>query len=244
MPRLRLRAVALLAVCCWITVQASDGLPDEKPRAARQNFTQLLFCTPWNGCGWAFFYTEQVEVVASYGELHVWSDGNWGYASCPDCMRMIDEPGPHPEPQEGGGEQQVPTSLQKTGTDTTTSPAQCTAGTSEACGVTRTFKYQVLDQNGQPIKRSMLFSDAIKGGSPNGCNLTSYNTTPPDTYTFPDGTFNETLRICAPACRSGSMCITGCTTAASQTWTVDGVALNGDVKSLSYQCDKILVNGG
>jgi len=39
------------------------------------------------------------------------------------------------------------------------------------------------------------------------------------------------------------MCITGCTTAASQTWTLGGVALTGDVKSLSYQCDKILVNG-
>jgi len=88
-----------------------------------------------------WFYAEQVEVVASYGELHVWGDGNWGYAACQDCMRMIDEPGPHPEPVEGGGEeQQVPAALQQIGTDTTTSPATCILqNNSEGCGVTRTF---------------------------------------------------------------------------------------------------------
>jgi hypothetical protein len=109
---------------------------------------------------------------------------------------------------------------------------------------TRTFKYQVLDQHGNPIQRLMSLADTITTGSPNGCNLGNYETTPPGMDTSPDGTFNETLKICAPACRSGSMCITGCTTTANQVWTLDGVALTGDQKTLSYQCDKILVNGG
>jgi len=240
MRRSRLRMAALAAVICAVTVQAHDG----KRRDVSHSLTELLFCLPSN-CSWAWFYSEEVEVVASYGELHVWDDGNWGYAACPDCMRMIDEPGPHPEPVEGGGgEELVPASIQKTGTDTTSSQAACTVNGAEACGVQRTFKYQVLDQYGNPIQRSMSVSDAISIGSPNNCNIGASRTTPPDLYTYFDGTFDETLSICAPACRSGSMCITGCTTPANQIWTLDGFALTGDQKSLSYQCNRILVNGG
>jgi hypothetical protein len=141
---------------------------------------------------------------------------------------------------------QVPTSLVKVGADSTSSQSTCTTGDGLAgCGVTRTFDYQVMDQFSppQPITKSMVFSDTIATGSPNGCDLGGYNVTPPGTFTFPNGTFHETLGICAPACRSGNACITGCSTSANQTWTVAGVALTGDVKSLSYQCNRILVNG-
>lgn len=141
---------------------------------------------------------------------------------------------------------QVPYKLSKVGTGSTSSQSQCTTappGSLPGCGVQRTFKYQVLDSNGNPIKRGgMPFTDAISTSSPNSCNLGGYTTTPPGQSTDALGQFTETLSICAPACRSGSMCITGCSTGANQTWTVDGVALVNDIKALSYQCNQILVN--
>jgi hypothetical protein len=32
-------------------------------------------------------------------------------------------------------------------------------------------------------------------------------------------------------------------TLANQTWTINGFALSGDIKSLSYNCSQVLVNG-
>jgi len=90
----------------------------------------------------------------------------------------------------------------------------------------------------------MSIADAISTGSQNSCLFSNYITSPPGATTSAQGIFNETLAICSTECRSGSMCINGCTTTASQTWTIDGVTLTGDTKALSYQCDRILVNGG
>lgn len=58
--------------------------------------------------------SEQVEVVASYGRLDVFPDGWWGYGGgdggCYGCMRIIEEPPPHPEPVDYGGEEpSIPT---------------------------------------------------------------------------------------------------------------------------------------
>jgi hypothetical protein len=65
----------------------------------------------------------------------------------------------------------------------------------------------------------------------------------PNQKTDANGQFGETLLICAPACKSGGQCTTGCSTAARQTWTVNGVQLNNDIKALVYKCNAITVNG-
>jgi hypothetical protein len=51
------------------------------------------------------------------------------------------------------------------------------------------------------------------------------------------------IRCARIAAKSRSLCTTGCSTAASQTWTVDGIQLTGDIKSLVYKCNAITVNG-
>ncbi len=141
---------------------------------------------------------------------------------------------------------QIPTSLTiVSGTDSTTQEGTCVTGGQTGCGVTRTFTYQVLDQDGQPINRQMPFYDTITTGAPNSCYLSQYTTTCPNNsgpcgvYTDANGRFSETLYICAPACYSGTACTTGCTTAAAQTWRVDGNAI---LKSLTYQCNQVGVN--
>lgn len=149
---------------------------------------------------------------------------------------------------------QRPTSLSIVpGTSSTTPEGPCTTSDGLAgCGVTRTFRYQVKDQFNMAIQvGGMPIWDSIFAGTPNSCNLAGFRTTcsPPNTgpcdqVTFGDGQFNETIDICAPACRSTSgTCIVGCQTAASQTWNVNGFSLSTEVKQLSYQCDRILVNG-
>ena len=155
---------------------------------------------------------------------------------------------------------QQPTKLVKTGTDTTSAEAKCKTGSgSNGCGVDspgRQFTYQVYDQlsPANPIKASLDFFDFIQTvqGS-NGCNLTSYTTTCPANnnlscgkLTVSGGTLPETLKICAPACLSGTSCIAQCKngpTKANQTWTVNGFALSEDVKALAYNCSSVLVNG-
>ncbi len=154
---------------------------------------------------------------------------------------------------------QIPTSLSiVTGTDSTTTEGSCTtAGGLAGCGVTRTFTYQVNDQNGQPITAANLpVGDVICNTSTNQLNLLGYNTTcggmtgscfgtpgPCNKFTDANGQFPEILGFCAPACKSSGTCTTAGQTIANQTWTVAGIQLSSDVKSISYQCNKILVNG-
>jgi hypothetical protein len=147
---------------------------------------------------------------------------------------------------------QQPTKLVKTGTDTTSSEATCDSST--GCGVTRTLNYQVYDQlnPANPIQAQLDFFDGIATvpGS-NGCNLGSYTLTCPTDascgkLTGTGGTFPDQLPICAPACISGGKCVGQCAdgpTNANQTWTVNGFALSGDVKALTYNCTQVLVNG-
>lgn len=154
---------------------------------------------------------------------------------------------------------QVPTSLSiVAGTSSTTTESPCTTSNGLAgCGVTRTFTYQVNDQNGQPIKiANMPVGDVICNTSTDNLNLQGYTTScggttgscsgtagPCGKYTNANGQFPEMLSVCAPACKTSGTCTTAGQTIANQTWTVSGTALNSDVKSISYQCNKILVNG-
>lgn len=159
-------------------------------------------------------------------------------------------------PAQGVANPLVPTSLSIVGTDSTTPEAACTTSTNAAgCGVIRTFDYQVNDQHGQPMKVvNMTVTDVICTGSPNQLNLKGYSTScsgatgafsgtvgPCEKYT--DGQFPERLSVCAPACKPSGICITPGQTIANQTWYINGVKLGLDVKSISYQCNKILVNG-
>jgi hypothetical protein len=154
---------------------------------------------------------------------------------------------------------QTPTSLSiVSGTDSTTTEAGCTTTSGYAgCGVRRTFKYQVNDQNGNPIRvANMEYGDVVCTTSTNQLNLTGYLTTcggttgscsgtagPCGQYTDENGQFSEVLTLCAPACKPSGTCTTAGQTTANQTWTVNGTKLTSDVKSISYQCNKILVNG-
>ncbi|HEV2852020.1 MAG TPA: hypothetical protein VHC97_04375 [Thermoanaerobaculia bacterium] len=145
---------------------------------------------------------------------------------------------------------QKPSSLTRMNNSSTTSEASCTppGGTSgSGCGVTRTFTYIIYDQLGDPFQaNAVTFWDKITNVSgQNGCNITTYKTTCPNN-TGPcakttNGLIDETLGICSTACKSGSSCITGCTTTAKQIWTVNGIAL--PEITLTYRCNQILVNG-
>lgn len=90
-------------------------------RGDAPGFTFLLFCNWWGGggCFSAWFYTEEVWVVAEYGRLDVWANG-WGHGSeeCPECE--IEYPYPHPAPEPvdpggGGGECSIPTDFRQVG---------------------------------------------------------------------------------------------------------------------------------
>jgi hypothetical protein len=152
----------------------------------------------------------------------------------------------------------VPTKLTIVGTDSTTTEGACTTTAGNAgCGVTRTFKYQVGDQAGDPIaKGGMAIGDVICTSGTNGLNLAGYVTTcggttgscsgtpgPCGQVTDPNGQFSETLKICAPACKPNGVCGAAGSTVATQTWTIAGTQLLADVKTLTYKCNAILVNG-
>ena len=155
---------------------------------------------------------------------------------------------------------QVPTSLSiVVGTSSTTAESACTTGGLAGCGVTRTFKYQVMDQESppQPIKiGNMAFGDVICNTSTNQLGLNGYITTcggmtgscwgttgPCGQSTDSNGQFSEKLGACSTVCKRSGTCVTAGQTIANQTWTVAGQKLSSDVKSLSYQCNKVLVNG-
>ncbi len=155
---------------------------------------------------------------------------------------------------------QVPTSLSiVSGTDSTSSESGCTtSGGLAGCGVGRTFMYQVNDQTGAAMKiNGMAFGNVICTSSPNNLNLAGYNTTCGGTTngcsgtagpcgglgTNANGQFMESLGLCAPACKGSSGCTTAGQTVAMQTWTIAGQQLTSDVKTLTYECNKVLVNG-
>jgi hypothetical protein len=157
------------------------------------------------------------------------------------------------------GDTQVPTRLSiVTVTDSTPPEAACTTSAGNAgCGVARTFTYQVNDQNGNPIQMAnMPVGDVICNTSTNQLKLQGYITScggmtgtcwgtpgPCGKFTDPSGRFPERLSLCAPLCKPKGTCTTAGQTIANQTWTVNGTQLSSDIKSISYQCNKILVNG-
>ena len=145
---------------------------------------------------------------------------------------------------------QNPTSLSIVQNSSSTS-AEASCGTNQ-CGVTRMLTYQVLDQLGQAMQFPMDFWDSISPQGSNGCNLQRFDTTCTPSNTGPcgkvttlSGQLFDSLPICAPACcnQSTGACVTGCSTTATQTWTVNGVQLSSDVKTLTYKCDSVLING-
>jgi hypothetical protein len=153
---------------------------------------------------------------------------------------------------------QIPTSLSVVaGSNSTTSEASCTTGGSTGCGMSRSFNYQVNDQGGNAIQVvNMPVGDVICNTSTNQLNLQSYTTTcggntgscwgtagPCNKYTNASGQFPDNLNFCSLACYSSGACCTDGSTVANQTWTVAGYALSSDVKTLTYQCNSILVDG-
>lgn len=154
---------------------------------------------------------------------------------------------------------QVPTSLSiVAGSDSTTSESGCTtSGGLAGCGVARTFTYQINNQNTHPINiANMAVGDVICNTSTNQLNLQGAITTcggttgacagtsgPCGKYANASGQFPELLKVCAPACKPSGTCTTAGQTVSNQTWYVNGRPLSSDVKSISYQCNKILVNG-
>ena len=159
---------------------------------------------------------------------------------------------------------QKPSALIIQGPDTTTSEATCNAGVGTGCGVTRTFTYQVLDQigGGEPINSAgMQVWDSITVSSTNNqlgvtgvstsCTGTSAGTnngpcgkTTNSNGEFPEGPPNGTgLSLCSTACYSAGTCVVPSkTTTAYQTIHVNGFSVQ--TQTLTYECNKILVNGG
>ena len=153
---------------------------------------------------------------------------------------------------------QVPTSLSiVTGTSSTTGEARCDAASfGTGCGVSRTFTYQVNDQENppQPIQVGGLqVWDAISTTSPNNLGISGYVTTctntpagtnngPCNVATNALGQFAEQpgLSVCSTVCRGNNICIAGGPTNANQTVLVGSFSI---VQSLSYFCDHIIVNG-
>jgi hypothetical protein len=140
------------------------------------------------------------------------------------------------------------------GTDSTTKEATCNAGVGTGCGVTRTFTYQVLDQNHNPLTGSWIasqqFWDEIHTTSPppNGLGLTGYTTTctpsntgPCGKYVNSQGQFAEgALGACSTACYSNKTCVTAGYTAATQTWHIGSYSI---VNTVQYYCDHVVWNG-
>jgi hypothetical protein len=153
---------------------------------------------------------------------------------------------------------QIPTSLSIASGDQTTPEASCPAGSfGTGCGVTRSFTYQVNDQQSpaQPIQTAGLqVWDAINTTTPNNLGLTGYVTTctnkpagtnsgPCDVTTNPLGQFGENgpgLSLCSTVCRKNNACTTGGPTSANQTVHVGPSSI---VQQISYNCDHITVNG-
>ncbi len=211
--------------------------------------------TSMNGTNWMSDHTSVATVQT--GLVHGVSPGSATMSAyysgfVPGYAAQICVYGTSPCPAGGSssggssGTVQVPTSLSiVAGTDSTTTEASCAGGT--GCGCTRSFTYQVNDQNGSPILQAGLnVWDSISTSSPNNLNLQSYNTTctPANTgscgvATDANGQFREaSLGACAPVCKSNNMCVTGGPTNANQTWHVGSAAI---VKQVGYYCNHVTV---
>jgi hypothetical protein len=146
------------------------------------------------------------------------------------------------------------------GTSSTTAETSCTVnapGSPTGCGVTRTFTWQVLDQFGSAMPfTGMQFWDSITLGSTNQLYMGSTFTTtctpqgktnsgPCQQTTNSSGQFFETspgLSVCSTVCYTNGSCIApSAETTAAQVYTVNGFATESI--QLTYECNKILVNG-
>jgi hypothetical protein len=151
---------------------------------------------------------------------------------------------------------QIATSLSiVTGTDSTTKESTCSTSKGTDCGVARTFHYQVNDQATppQPIEYyGLQVWDSFATPSYNGLGL-GFTTTctpfgktnggPCGVVTNASGQFAENLNDCSTVCYSGSACVTGSSSAytqVKQTWHVDTHPI---VQSITYYCNRVLVNG-
>jgi hypothetical protein len=151
---------------------------------------------------------------------------------------------------------QIPTSLSiVAGTDSTTAEASCTftsGGTTfTGCGVTRSFTYQVNDQESppQPIQTAGLSVwDSFGTVSPNPLNMGGFTTTCSPANTGPCGLTTDSagrfkeiaLGVCSTVCRSNGVCITGGPSVVPQTWHIGTASIT---QTISYYCSKVLVNG-
>jgi len=90
--------------------------------------------------------------------------------------------------------------------------------------------------------------DSFGTVSPNPLNIGGFNTTCTPANTGPcglttnaNGQFNEqALSVCATACRSNGVCVTGGPSVVGQTWHVGSGAIT---QTISYYCQRVLVNG-
>jgi Bacterial Ig-like domain (group 2) len=126
---------------------------------------------------------------------------------------------------------QVPTSLRLVST-TSQGPGSCSSG---SAGWDRRVIWQVLDQAGQVINKSMSVSDSIAITSPNTCGASKITGS---ATTDSTGRFSDHYYLCSTGCVGGT-----CQTNANQTYTVNGSALSSDIKSLVYTCTSITING-
>jgi hypothetical protein len=215
------------AVVLFLALQV-PGVASGKP-SPTGSLTELLFCLPW-GCSWRFFDSTEVSAVASYGELHVWEDGRWGYAACSECMRAIDEPGPHPEPVDPGGGPGDPGSLR----NYHDGPG---SGTNPWCSDTprywRVRDYEVLDTNGYPIQ-VMMFMDESFTTPQNTCGVGFIEG---DDYTTGQGTFRDNFFMCGyiPGCSNGQTC----TAVRNQSWKANTYPVGN--YQITYTCNGVTI---
>jgi hypothetical protein len=168
--------------------------------------------------------------ASTLGEAYIWNS----YSGC--YMYTVQLQG------SGTVKVQVPTSLKLIGTISSGVIASCTVtinGTNyPGAGWIRQVEWQVLDQTGQPILMANLSpSDALAIGGGNTCGLTGQGYTGTG-YTNSNGEFPDTYSLCSTACVNGN-----CQSTEDQSWSVSGVFLSQDIKTIVYECNSITVNG-
>jgi hypothetical protein len=121
--------------------------------------------------------------------------------------------------------------------------------TNNCCGTIVSFRYQVNDQQSQPIRAAMSFYDTFGSFSPDNLQLQGTplsttcpnNTGPCNVFTVSDGTFTEAaLGGCSTVCFVGGKCTTGGPSGVPQTWHIAGYAI---LQQVSEFCEKVLING-